>query len=192
MKFPYALYYFIVYPFVRLIFPCRIKGRENIPDGPLIVCANHSSLIDPVFIAFAFTAKRQLFFMAKAELFRIPILKSILSSGGVFPVERGETDISAIRTAMRHLKNSEQIMMFPEGTRVSENEQVAAKSGAVRIATKLKVPILPIYISTNKRAFRMSSLNIGKPFYLESPDGKDFSGLSDTLMQKIHELESIN
>jgi len=191
MKFPYALYYLIVYPFVRLIFPCRFKGRDNIPDGPLIVCANHSSLLDPVFVAFAFTSKRQLFFMAKAELFKIPVLKSILSSGGVFPVERGETDISAIRTAMRHLKNGEQIMMFPEGTRVSENEQVAAKSGAVRIATKLNVPILPVFISTNKRAFHMSKLVIGKSFYLDSPDGKDFTGLSDTLMTKINELESM-
>lgn len=190
MKFPYAVYYFIVYPFIKIIFPCRFKGKTNIPKGPAIVCANHSSLLDPILIALAFGPRRQLFFMAKAELFKIPVLKNILNSAGVFPVERGETDINAIRKAMKHLKNGEQIMMFPEGTRVGADESAAAKSGAVRIAAKLNVPILPVYISNNKKAFRMSKLIIGEPYKLNLTEGRDYSRLSEELMQKIKELES--
>ena len=189
MSFPYSFYYIIAYPFIRLFFPCRFYGKENIPQGPVIICANHSSLIDPVFIAIAFGAKRQLFFMAKAELFKMPVIGGFLRSAGVFPVERGETDIGAIRTAMKHLKNGKQIMMFPEGTRVSENDSIAAKSGAVRIAAKLQVPVLPIFISTNKRALHISKVVIGKPYELESPKGKDYTILADELMQKIHSLE---
>ncbi|MGI5984260.1 MAG: 1-acyl-sn-glycerol-3-phosphate acyltransferase [Clostridiales bacterium] len=192
MNTAYFIYYIIAYPFVRLIFPCRFRGKENIPDEPVIVCANHSSLLDPVLIGLAFGPKRQLHFMAKAELFKIPVLSGFLRSIGAFPVVRGETDIGAVRTAMKHLKNGRQIMMFPEGTRVSESDSVAAKSGAVRIATKLKVPILPVYVSTDKRAFRMSKVVIGKSYMLEAPQSKDYVPLADELMKKIKVLESEN
>jgi 1-acyl-sn-glycerol-3-phosphate acyltransferases len=190
MRIAYAIYYLIAYPFVRFIFPCRFIGLENIPQGPLIVCANHTSLMDPVQIAIAFGIKRQLFFMAKAELFKIPVFGAILKSAGVFPIVRGETDITSIRTAIKRLKSGHQIMMFPEGTRVSEDELVAAKSGAVRIATKLKVPVLPIFISSGKKAFRCAKLVIGEPYMMENPVNKNYEPLSNELMGKIHALEN--
>ncbi len=189
MSLAYPICYAIVFPLVHLIFPCRFFGRENIPDGPVIVCANHSSLIDPVLIAFAFGRRRRLFFMAKAEIFRVPVLGPLFRVLGAFPVVRGETDIGAIRTAMRHLKDGHQIMMFPEGTRVSESELAAAKSGAIRIATKLNVPVLPIYISTRKKAFHCSKLVIGEPYMLEAPEDKDYAPAVKALMESIHDLE---
>ena len=189
MSLAYAIYYRIVYPFARLIFPCRLFGRENIPEGPLVVCANHTSLADPVLVGVAFGRKRQLFFMAKAELFKIPVFGAALRSAGVFPINRNETDITSIRTAIKHLKNGEQIMMFPEGTRVGDNDSVAAKSGAVRIATKMKAPILPVYISTRKKAFHISTLVIGAPFTLQTPQDKNYLPLADELMEKIQALE---
>ena len=189
MGIAYAIYYRIAYPIGRLIMPCRFLGRENIPDGPLVVCANHSSLLDPVLIAFAFGRKRQLFFMAKAELFDIPIFSTILKSIGVFPINREETDISSIRTAIKHLKSNEQVMMFPEGTRVGDNDSVAAKSGAVRIATKMKAPILPIYLTKGKKLFHFSRVIIGTPYLLQAPPDKDYSPLADELMEKIQALE---
>ena len=188
----YAIYYRIVYPIARLILPCRFYGRENIPDGPLIVCSNHSSLLDPVLVAMAFGRKRQLFFMAKAELFEVPVFGKLLKSAGVFPINREETDISSIRTAIKHIKNNEQIMMFPEGTRVGDNEFVSAKSGAVRIATKMKAPILPIFLTKGKKLFRFSQLVIGMPYTLKTPLDKDYTPLADELLQKIRELEPKN
>lgn len=190
MKTAYVICYLIAYPIARLILPCRFFGRENIPEGPLVVCANHSSLMDAVLLAIAFGRRRQLFFMAKSELLKIPILGRILKSAGVFPIERGEADINSIRTAMKHLKSGHKIMIFPEGTRFSELEAVAAKSGAVRIATKMKAPILPVYVTPGKKLFRSTKVVIGEPYLPQIPQHKDYTPLADELMHKIFTLES--
>lgn len=190
MKTAYVIWYLIAYPIARLILPCRFFGRDNIPEGPLVVCANHSSLMDAVLLAIAFGSRRQLFFMAKSELFKIPVLGGILKSAGVFPIERGEADINSIRTAIKHLKSGHKIMIFPEGTRFSELESVAAKSGAVRIATKMKAPILPVYITTGKKLFRSTKIVIGEPYLPQTPTDKNYVPLADELMKKIFTLES--
>jgi len=189
MKAAYVIWYLIAYPIARLILPCRFLGSENIPEGPLVVCANHSSLMDPVLLAIAFGSRRQLFFMAKSELFKIPVFGKIIKSAGVFPIERGEADISSIRTAIKHLKSGHQIMIFPSGTRFSDSDSVAAKSGAVRIASKIKAPILPIYLTTGKKVFHMSTVVIGEPYFPQTPKDKDYASLSDELMNKILTLE---
>ncbi len=189
MRSVYLLYYIILYPIARILLPCAVFGRENIPAGPLVICANHTSLMDPVLVGYAFGRKSQLFFMAKAELFKVPVLGAFLRSIGVFPINREETDISSIRTAIKHLKNGEQIMMFPEGTRVGDNDSVPAKSGAVRIASKMKAPILPIYITPGKKIFRSSKVIIGTPYTIEAPADKNYLPLADELMIKIQALE---
>jgi len=189
MKVAYFIYFILAYPFSRLVFPCRFYGKENITDGPLIVCANHSDYLDAIQLAIVFGIRRQLFFMGKAEFFKVPVVKEIFKSAGVFPIERDEADITAIRTTINHLKNGHIIMMFPEGTRVSESDSIAAKSGAVRIASKMKVPILPIYITRNKKAFHMAKLVVGKPYIPEKPLDKDYTKLSDDLMKRIYALE---
>ena len=189
MRSVYLIYYIILYPIARLLLPCSVFGRENIPAGPLVICANHTSLLDPVLIGYAFGRKRQLFFMAKAELFKVPVLGAFLRSIGVFPINREDTDISSIRTAMKHLKNGQQIMMFPEGTRVGDNDLVPAKTGAVRIAAKMKAPILPIYITPGKKLFHSSKVVIGAPYNIEAPAEKNYLPLADELMGKIQSLE---
>ncbi len=189
MKVAYVIWYIVLYPLARLILPCRFFGRENIPEGSLVVCANHSSLMDPVLLAIAFGRKRQLFFMAKSELCKIPVFGTLIKSVGVFPVERGETDINSIRTAIKHLKSGNRIMIFPAGTRFSDSDSAAAKSGAVRIASKIKAPILPIYITTSKKVFHLSKVVIGEPYFPETPKDKDYDSMSDELMNKILTLE---
>lgn len=185
----YKFWYCIIWPLLKLLYPCEIRGRENICDGAAMVCCNHTSLLDPVFVGSAFGRKRQLFFMAKAELFEIPVVGSLFRSVGAFPVQRGETDIASVRTCIGHLKAGEKVMLFPEGTRVSTDEHIAAKTGAVRISTKLGVPIIPIYLSGNKKMFRRARLVIGSPFYLQKPEGKDYFAGADELMRRIYELE---
>lgn len=192
MRSVYLFYYFLFFVLARIVYPFRCHGKQNIPDGPVIICANHSYIFDPVLIAYAFGSKHQIFFMAKAELFKVPILSSLLKSLGVFPVQRGASDISSIRTAIRHLKDGEMIMLFPEGTRVDEGSRVEAKKGAVRIATKLDVPILPIYLTRGKKAFRVTDIVIGEPYKLVPPENKDYSKLSDELMEKIYALEPLS
>lgn len=189
-KVSYPISFYIMYPIVQFLWPFRTKGMEHTPKGAAIVCANHQSNLDPVLMAFSFGNKFPLRFMSKKELFDIPIFKNWLNSIGAFPIDRDEADIAAIRTAMKYLKSGDKIMMFPEGTRVSPEESVAAKTGAVRIASKLHVPILPVYIESKHRVWHLSHVYVGEPYYPEAPHGKDdYVALSQELMNRIHALE---
>lgn len=188
IKKAYLRVYSTLKPIATFIYPLRYSGRENIPEGPAIVCANHSNYIDPVLIAFAFGHKNLIHFMAKKELFEIPGLGALLTKCGVFPVDRGANDIDAIRTAMRCLKSGEKILIFPEGTRIAEDNAVEAKTGAVRIAAKLKVPIIPVYVPRRKKAFGRVFVRIGRPYYVNAKSHEDFTAYSRELMDKIAAL----
>lgn len=193
MKFLYVLYCCLVYPFMWLICPCRVYGKKNFPDGAAIVCANHSSNFDPVMMAiYTGFPKNRMCFMSKAEILEIPVIGPMLRAAGVFPVRRGETDIEAIRTAMKYLKSGEKIMIFPEGTRVEADSYVAAKTGAVRIAAKLNVPILPVRLTSGKKAFHRNVMVIGEPYYIKAPADKNYESLSEELLNKIRNLEPEN
>lgn len=192
-RFLYNLYCCIAWPLIRLVCPCRVSGRENIPSGAAIICSNHSSNFDPPMLAIYFGVKHKMHFMSKAELLDIPILGFLLKQAGVFPVHRGEnTDIQAIRTAMKILKNGEKVMMFPQGTRVLEGEYIAAKTGAVRIASKLGVPVLPVYITSGGKAFKKSVMIIGKPYHVTAPADKSFEPAAAELLERINNLEPKN
>lgn len=189
-KVAYPVSFCIMYPIVKFLWPFRTKGMEHTPEGAALVCANHQSNLDPVLMAMSFGVKFPLRFMSKKELFDIPVLKQWLNSIGAFPINRGEADIAAIRTAMKYLKSGDKVMIFPEGTRVSPEDSIAAKTGAVRIAAKLKVPILPVYIESKHRVWHMSRIYVGEPYYPEAPHGKeDYAALSQELMDKIYALE---
>jgi 1-acyl-sn-glycerol-3-phosphate acyltransferase len=138
--------YIVLYIFKTVLYPLKTKGRENIPEGPAMVCANHSSYTDPIMISYAFGLPNILHFMAKIELFRIPLLGRYIKAMGSFGVDRGTNDMNAVRTAMKYIKSGEKVMIFPEGTRVLEEDAAAGKIGAVRIAMRLNVPIVPVYI----------------------------------------------
>ena len=93
----YTILYCIIWPFFNLVHPCKAIGRANIPEGGALVCANHTALNDPLFIVFAFRHKYQLHPMAKAEFMSIPVLGWLLKKAGVFAVERGKSDVGAIK-----------------------------------------------------------------------------------------------
>lgn len=194
MKFLYVFYCIILYPFIRLFCPCHISGKKNIPGGAVIVCSNHSSNYDSIMLAiYLGFIKNKLIFMTKSELLEIPVLGTLLRAIGTFPVNRNEkTDIKAIRTAMKHLKNGKKIVIYPEGTRVEPGEYVAAKSGAVRIASKLNVLILPVWLTPGKKIFSKSTMVIGEPYYIKQPSDKNFQPLSEELLNRIKELEPVN
>lgn len=177
-------------PILQFFFPVAIHGKENIPEGAAMVCANHSSLLDPLLVALAFGKQQHLHFMAKKELFGIPVIGKIIANAEAFPVDRSSNDLGAIRTAMRYLKTACKVMLFPEGTRVSEDDAVAAKSGAIRLASRAKVPIVPVYVPRKKRMFRKTPIVIGKPYYIEQAGRDEFEALSGQLMDKIYELKA--
>lgn len=184
----YNAVYSTLKPFANLLYPLRYEGRENIPEGPAIVCANHSNYVDPVLIALSFGRKNMLRFMAKKELFSIPVLGPILRKIGVFPVDRGSSDIDAVRTTMKCLKGGDKVLIFPEGTRVSDDDAVAAKTGAVRIASRMGAPIIPVYVPRRKKLFSRVRVRIGRPYYLHAESHEEYARCADELMERIRSL----
>lgn len=163
----------ILYPFLMLLFRIKVTGREKIPDGAAVLCANHSSLWDPVLIGVCITAKHPLGFMAKKELFDKPVLGFLLRHLGVFAVERDSADLGAIRKSIEVLKSGKKLLLFPEGRRVRDEhlEDHEVKTGVAMIAMRANVPIVPIYLSGDKKMFHRTVLSIGDPILPEKQDG---------------------
>jgi len=194
MKWAYALIWLLTWPFVNLIYPRRTFGRENVPGpGAFLICANHSSMIDPFLIAYSMGPGCQIHYMGKVELFRIPIIASILRGIGIFPVDRQGGGAMAIKGAMKLLKEGEKVGIFPEGTRV-HTEDGEAKTGAVRLAARLGVPIVPVYLPRKKRILRLNRVAIGTPYMVEldkKAAPEEVEQAAEELMEKIRNLGGV-
>ncbi|MCL2044918.1 MAG: 1-acyl-sn-glycerol-3-phosphate acyltransferase [Oscillospiraceae bacterium] len=191
----YRFYYRLTYIFIRIFYRLRIYGRENIPEGSALICANHSSNIDPFLIAYAFGINHQLHIIAKIQLFKIPILSSILKKVGMISVDRDVLDTSSVKATLNYLKSNEKVLIFPEGRRISQGDSISAKSGAVKLAERAAAPIIPVHIPRKKPIFRKVTIIIGEPYFLEKPEKKrqsdDYVLLSESLMEKIEVLDEI-
>lgn len=192
MKGFYHFLYIVARPFIGIWHPLRITGRERVPGGPAIICANHSNMVDPFLVAFALGYDHFLRFMAKKELRGIPVIGWLLRKAGVFFVDRGASDVEAIRTAMKTLKAGDKVMMFPEGTRVSRDDAVAAKTGAVRLASKLNVPILPVFVPREKKPFHRLHVVVGEPYTIDKESGADSEACAAELMCRIAGLGAVS
>ena len=188
----YKIAFTLLRPFVLLLYPHRRLGRENIPEGPCIFCANHSNFIDPLLLVYAIWPRFGVHMIAKAELFRIPFLGWAMRRIGAVPVDRGRNDMSAVRTSLRLLRDGGKLLIFPEGTRVQADDAVQAKSGAVRMAARAGVPLVPVYIPRGKRIFRRSDVVIGVPYHVGRDDTRPHEELAEELMNKIRALAPIS
>lgn len=180
----------IAIPFVALAFHLhfgyRVRGRENIPEGGCVVCPNHVQLSDPPFAAVALGHKVPLRLMAKKELFQGKALGWLISALGAFPVDREGADITAIKTALGCVKEGKKLIIFPQGTRgAAEGE---TKKGAAMLAVKTRAPILPMYISENKKFRCKATVVIGKPF-MPDPKEKDYGVIADDILRRIYALK---
>ena len=129
--------------FFRLMGGLEIIGRENIPEtGGVILCPNHVSHADPP--AVGSSMRRQVHFMAKDELFRVPVLGFLMARIGSFPVRRGAADRKAIRRAMDLLEEGRVVCLFPEGTRSPDGKLQDPELGVGLIALKTGVPVVPV------------------------------------------------
>lgn len=180
--------------FLKLFYGLKILGRENIPAGAAIFCGNHSHSFDAFYMAVAVNNNQQLHFMAKKEIFENKLFAFAMNKVGAFPVNRQGSDVSAIKTALRYLKNGDKIGIFPEGTRVSSDNAVQAKHGALKLAERTGAPIVPVYIPREKKLFRRNTVVIGVPYFV-NPDRKkltaeEYNVLADELMKKIGALRT--
>ncbi len=133
-------------PLLRLMFRIEFVGQQNIPaQGGFIMVSNHRSGFDPLFLAIG--APRQVFFMAKAELMKIPVVGWVMKKAGCFGVERGSGDTSVVDIAANHLQEGDVVGIFPEGTRAPVGKTLRPKSGVAHIAKISGVGVLPCCVS---------------------------------------------
>lgn len=193
----YFVLWCIIWPFFSLFHPCRAIGRENLPEGGALYCANHSGLSDPVCLVMVTGPKRQMRVMAKAEFMRIPVLGWLLKKAGIFAVERGKSDIGAIKTAIKYLKSGENVLLFPEGTRIKDGvdkfgNESEGKAGAAMLAVRTGVPIVPVYIPAKKRWFRFTPVVFGEAYVpqVETKKGtaEEYRAIAEDLMKRIYAL----
>jgi 1-acyl-sn-glycerol-3-phosphate acyltransferase len=185
----YRFAHIVVGLLYRLLFRFKVFGRENVPEGSVIICVNHSSMSDPIIAALALSRKDRLRFMGKAELFKIFGLKQIISALGAYPVDRGASDMSAIRTSLDILKKGQKLLIFPHGHRfVDGGEEQAMKNGAAMLALHSGAPLLPVYLSVGRKVFvNRIYIVFGKPFRAEKKPGVKSSELYSQIAERLKE-----
>lgn len=133
----------VVSPMLHVYFRGRVYGAEQVPhEGPLVVVSNHASDFDPPILSNC--VKRPVAYMAKEELFKIPVFKQAIQLYGAYPVKRGAADRAAIRSALSYLEDGWAVGVFLQGTRTLDGRITEPKVGAALIAAKAKAPLLPV------------------------------------------------
>ncbi len=194
-----TLPYWIVVWLLRIIFALgfrtRVERSHNIPSrGSAIICANHISWWDPPFVAVV--SRRPIRFMAKEELFGVPVLGWLLRHILAFPVNRKSGDRRAVRVALDVLEHGETVGMFPEGTRKRDGVPQVFLRGAAFLAVRSGAPLVPVGIA-GRYGFRSRlRMRVGEPLYPDtnSTNGSDraraVEELTRELSLRIEELSS--
>ena len=177
----------------RVFFRARAVGRANVPrTGALIIACNHISLLDPpVMGSFA---PRQISYMAKKELFEIPVLGPLISAVGAYPVDRERSAAAAIKRSVEVLHAGGCIGIFPEGGRNTGGDK-EVRQGVALLASLSKAPVVPAAIvgSDKLRRFGPIKVAFGEPIAL--PEGRkatreDLAKFTDEVMSAIRKLET--
>jgi 1-acyl-sn-glycerol-3-phosphate acyltransferase len=170
----YTIVESILRPIFMLVYRVRISGREHVPEtGGCVLAANHVSVMDGFFLGISTT--RQVRFMAKAELYRWPIVKQILQHAGAFPVKRGADAGRAIARGVAELERGAVVGVFPEGTSLPDRKR-GYKRGAARLALAAGVPLVPVALvgteltlepHTHRIRLPRVEIVIGEPLFVE-------------------------
>lgn len=151
---------------IKFLFRIKSKNAENEPtQAPFIICSNHISFADVILIGAVI--KHPVRFLAKAELFKIPVLGAFFKAMGAFPIKRGTADVGAIKTTLKLLADKEVVAVFPQGTRCPDVDVASTepKSGAAMMAYRAEAPVLPIYIDTKNnrlKLFKRNTVRVGR------------------------------
>ena len=158
----YTLAKGVVGAILKPLFRMEVIGLEHFPkEGGVLLCANHINNLDPPTVGI--TAPRPVSFMAKKELFHIPILKHAIRNLHAFPVKRGLADRSALRQGIKILKNGQVLGLFPEGTRSKTGEVGKGLAGAGFFALKTDASVVPCAIIGPYRPFKKLKVVYGNP-----------------------------
>jgi len=146
----------------KIIFPTKVIGVENVPaEGPVLICSNHVSMVDPVLIATSFY--RHITFTAKKELFATKFTNWFFRNLGMVPVDRGASDIAALRVCIEALNEGRLLGIFPQGHRFKQDDSREIQNGAALMALRSKAVVVPAHVSAPLKAFRRNTIRFGKP-----------------------------
>jgi 1-acyl-sn-glycerol-3-phosphate acyltransferase len=193
------MFYWFTWVFVKVIrilfFPLQVIGLENIPKkGPFILASNHQSYLDPIVIPIS--TSRRLNFIARDSLFKSRVLSWILRHLDVFPIKRNSSDVKAIRTSLKILKEDKPLLIFPEGTRKGRKQEMEVQPGIGLLAARTGVPVIPVCVCGTEKVLppgskklkrHLVSITYGKPLSFDK--GKDYQQKAETIMRHIHALK---
>ncbi len=170
---------------MKVLYPTKIVGKQNLKTlkkQGAIIASKHTSNMDAVL--FAVNTWEKKYYLAKKELFKNKLLGGVIKSIGAISIDRSTSDITSIKTCLKLLKDNKKLVIFPEGTRKKNNQDMLlgeVKHGTAMFAAKAKVPIVPMFISRTPKLFRKTYILLGKPFTLEEFYGKK---LDSTLLDQ--------
>ena len=195
----YAVLKAIVSAFARVWFRLSVVGAEWVPrEGPLLLASNHLSVLDPAMIGAVIP--REVDYMAKTELFRIPGFGALIRRLNAHPVDRTGSDSAALRLALRLLGDGRAVLVFPEGTRGIEGQLQPARAGAGMLAALSGAPVVPVYIQGSGRALPRGAVlprpgrvtvTFGAPIRFERERGRArYQEVSDAIMAAVGRLKT--
>jgi 1-acyl-sn-glycerol-3-phosphate acyltransferase len=164
-------------------------GIENLPkEGGILLCSNHISNFDPIVVGIM--APRNVYYMAKEELFKVPVLSKIIEMCNAFPVKRGLTDREALRKGLSVLKEGHVLGLFPEGTRSKTGELGKGLAGAGFFALRTDAAVVPCAVIGPYRTFRKLKMVYGKPIDMAELRKTKASAeqVTELIMSEIHKL----
>lgn len=190
----YRFCYYSATLFFSVFFRLRIVGRENLPDGPALVCSNHQSHLDPVLVGIA--CREPISFLARDSLFKGPFAL-LINYLGAIPINREGTGLGGIKLTLGRLKSGEKVLIFPEGTRTPDGQMRKPKGGFSVIARKSKIPMVPIAIEGAFEAWprkqwlplpRTIQMAIGQPITSDEIVDNDDDQLLEILEQRMRSV----
>ncbi|WP_394217396.1 lysophospholipid acyltransferase family protein [Halobacillus trueperi] len=184
-----ALCSIILYPMYRI----KVVGKKNIPaEGPVIICSNHISNVDPPVVGI--TSSRNIYFLAKEELFKNPVIGGILKKVHAFPIKRGMRDRNALRKGLDILKEGHALGLFPEGTRQKSGEIGKGLAGAGFFALRSEAAIVPCAIIGPYKKFKTLKVVYGEPIDMTEYREQKASAqvVTDRIMEEIRQLHKIH
>lgn len=187
----YDLAKFAVRAMVRIVWRARVVGTHNVPlQGPLIVACNHVSYLDPP--AMGCLCPRRISYMAKKELFAIPLLGMVIRALGAYAVDREGGAAAAIKRSLRVLQAQGAVGIFPEGTRKRAGE-LPAQTGVALLASLANAPVVPACILGTGRAHRLARIEVAFGAPMTLPAGRkatreDLAKFTSDIMSAIQDL----
>lgn len=171
------------------LYRIEVSGLEHFPkDGGVLLCTNHIHNFDPLVVGI--TAPRPVHFMAKEELFKVPVLGNIVRKCNAFPVKRGKGDRESLRAGLKVLKDGNVFGLFPEGTRSKTGEIGKGLSGAGFFALRAEADVVPCAIIGPYKSLKTLKVVYGKPIAMEEIRAAKASAeqVTELIMSEIHKL----